>query len=91
MKTPEPLEPLVRHAVADLARRLSIDAARIVVVDARSVAWPDSSLGCPRPGMMYLQVLQDGVQIRLRVGRKEYAYHSGGRAAPFLCGPKGPA
>ena len=79
------LKPLIDAAVTDLAQRLRIPATDVCVVDARSVVWPDRSLGCPRPGMLYPQVLQDGVFIRLQAQGRAYAYHGGGSRAPFLC------
>lgn len=79
------VENLVALSRADLARRLSLDPAQIEVVDAASVTWPDGSLGCPQPGMMYTQVLVDGLRIRLRAGDQVYVYHSGGERPPFLC------
>jgi hypothetical protein len=55
------------------------------VLAAEEVTWPDTSMGCPQPGMAYLQVPQDGMLIRLNAGGRVYAYHSGGNRAPFLC------
>jgi hypothetical protein len=80
-----PFEPLLRLAIGDLAQRLNIDPADIGVVETRAVVWPDRSLGCPRPGMAYAQVPQDGALIRLQAQSREFAYHSGGGRAPFLC------
>ncbi|MBN1583448.1 MAG: hypothetical protein JXA89_22250 [Anaerolineae bacterium] len=79
------LEPLVAQAKKDLAERLSISVARIVVLEAESVVWPDGGLGCPRPGMAYSQVQVEGTRIRLGVGKVTYDYHSGRGRAPFLC------
>lgn len=77
--------PQVRSAIEDLAGRESIASADIEVVSVEEVVWPDSSLGCPQPGMRYLQVLQDGMRIILRANGREFDYHSGGNRAPFLC------
>lgn len=79
------VEKQIALASADLARRLSFNPAQIQLVDAASVTWPDGSLGCPKPGMMYTQALVDGLRIRLRAGEQVYAYHSGGERPPFLC------
>jgi hypothetical protein len=79
------LKPLIDTAVADLARRLNTDPAQITVLEARSVVWPDGGLGCPRPGMIYPQVQQDGALIRLRAQGRDFAYHSGGSRPIFLC------
>ena len=79
------MQALVDQAVADLATRLKIDAASIVTVSAQAVSWPDGSLGCPQPGMVYTQVMVDGALIQLSANGTTYSYHSGGPRAPFLC------
>jgi hypothetical protein len=87
--TPPPIlagfEGLVDLARTDLAQRLGIAAEEIEVLEARAVVWPDGSLGCPRPGLLYPQVQVEGARILLAVGKQKYAYHSGGGRAPFLC------
>jgi len=82
------LRGLVAIAVHDLARRLGKVESDIVVIEARAVIWPDRSLGCPQPGVEYLQVQQDGALIRLQADGRQYAYHSGGHRSPFLCEPR---
>lgn len=90
--TVEPgLTQLVEMAKEDLAGRLSVSADQIAVLEARSVVWPDTSLGCPKPGMGYLQVLQEGTLIRLGVGPIPYEYHSGEDGDPFYCDQLTPA
>lgn len=79
------LAPLVRQARRDLAKRLKVNVEEIEVVQARMVQWPDTSLGCPRPGMLYPQILQDGTFIQLQADGKLYNYHSGRGRPPFLC------
>jgi hypothetical protein len=79
------LRSFVDRAVADLARRLNVDPAGIMVLEARAVVWPDGSLGCPRPGVEYTQMVQEGVRIRLQLGVRTYAYHGGGSRLPELC------
>jgi hypothetical protein len=79
------LKPYIDIAVADLAQRLSVDANEIEVSSATLVEWPDSSLGCPQPGMQYAQTLTDGARIVLNSRGKQYSYHAGGSRPPFLC------
>jgi len=79
------LESLIERAKEDLARRLSISVDQIVVLEARSVVWPDGGLGCPQPGMAYAQVPREGVLIRLRAEQRIYSYHGGAGTPPFLC------
>ena len=78
------MSPL-EQAKADLAERLGVPVDDVTVVSSEEVTWPDSSLGCPQPGMMYAQVLTEGSRILLSAGGRTYEYHSGGQRAPFLC------
>jgi hypothetical protein len=79
----EPTMPLVVAAVEDLASRVGVSAADVDVVTALAVTWGDSSLGCPEPGMMYLQQLVDGTLVVLEAGGRRYEYHGGNPL--FLC------
>jgi hypothetical protein len=75
--------PVVVAAVEDLAGRLGIEPDAVTVIDARAVTWPDGSLGCPEPGMMYTQVLVDGMLVVLEADGRHYEYHGGDPL--FLC------
>ena len=79
------LEPFVVMAKEDLAERLEVGVETIEVLEAELVDWPDASMGCPDPEMMYIQVPQDGSLIRLQVEDTVFEYHSGGDRPPFLC------
>jgi len=39
-------------------------------------SWSDTSLGCPRPGMFYAQVITPGYLITLEVKGEKYEYHT---------------
>ena len=69
----------VELAVTELAGQLGIAAEEITVRSVEAVEWPDASLGCPQPGMMYAQVITPGYRIVLEVDGKSYEYHTGGR------------
>ncbi len=88
---PTPLDPgmekVVLQAKDDLSKRLTVNIDQISLVEVQTVTWPDGSLGCPAPGMAYIQVQVDGLLIRLRAGENLYEYHSGGARSPFLCKP----
>ena len=60
----------------DLAERLKIDAEKIETASQKETVWPDGSLGCPKPGMNYIQMLVPGYIIELRAQGKTYTYHS---------------
>lgn len=81
------MDGLVQLARADLEERLGVPEDEIKVLEARPVVWPDASLGCPQPGMFYIQILVEGGLIRLEAGGQEYNYHIGDNAEPFLCEP----
>ena len=72
---PVPRE-LVEKARADLAERYDIDPDLIGVAEARAVEWPDTSLGCPQPGMAYAAVLTPGYFILLETKDRSYPYHT---------------
>lgn len=69
-------DAVVAAAVADAAARsgVPVEAVRVVRVESRD--WPDSSLGCPRPGMGYAQVITPGYLIVLEEGGRPLEYHA---------------
>jgi hypothetical protein len=83
--TPGGLDKAIANAQADLARRLGVTVQSIQVTSAGAKQWPDTSLGCPEPGMMYSQVVTSGYQVTLVVGGKSYPYHGDGSGAMKLC------
>jgi len=74
-------EQSVALCVADLAEQLEVSEVDIQVLSAEPVDWPDTSLGCPEPGMMYAQVITPGFQVTLQVGEEVYEYHTDGKRA----------
>jgi len=76
---PSGSEPLVELAKADLAERIGIEKEQIEVDSVKSVEWPDASLGCPEPGMMYAQVITPGYRILLSHDGENYRYHTDAR------------
>jgi hypothetical protein len=77
---PAPLDPnlqkLVIMAKEDLAQRLSLSVTEIKLIEIAEAEWSDSSLGCPQPGMDYLQVITPGYLILLESNGTQYEYHS---------------
>jgi len=49
--------------------------------------WPDSSIGCPQPGVSYLQVVTPGTVVMLRAGSKAYRVHVSDTRAIICDGP----
>ncbi len=66
----------MEQAREDLAGRKGIDKAEITGVAMEAVNWPDTSLGCPEPDMMYAQVITPGYGILLSYAQEIHVYHS---------------
>ena len=79
------LEQHVETARAHLARQRQVRTDSIAVVSAERVTWPSGAAGCPKPGMMYPQVLTAGYRIELSAGGHTYFYHGRRDDAPFYC------
>ncbi|MBI2866075.1 MAG: hypothetical protein HYX99_01770 [Chloroflexi bacterium] len=77
-------------AMADLARRLGISATQVSLAGVEAVDWPDTSLGCPQPGMAYAQVITPGYRILLSATGQTYEYHSDRSSQVVLCTPAPP-
>jgi hypothetical protein len=75
----------VRLAREDLARRLGLDPRAVKVVSVREVDWRDTSLGCPKPGMMYAQVITPGYRVVLEADGQAYEYHTDRGARVVAC------
>ena len=63
-------------AQKELATRLGSPVADIHLVSVEPVEWPDTSLGCPKPGMAYAQVITPGFRLILGAGQATYEFHA---------------
>ena len=75
------LDPIL----ADASTRSGVPRADLVVVSAASRTWPDGSLGCPAPGVAYIQVVLEGYQVIVRAGTTLYDYRGAGTTIFRLC------
>ncbi|HNK63200.1 MAG TPA: hypothetical protein PKL78_00910 [Anaerolineales bacterium] len=73
-------------AIRHLAEKLQISADQIQITAVEAVTWPDSSLGCPQPNGMYLQVLTPGFNLTLEANGTSYPYHTDSGETVVLCG-----
>lgn len=69
-----PPRALLQAVSADAAARAGVGPAAVSLVGARAVEWPDGSLGCPQPGMVYTQAIVAGWQIVVRAADRDYDY-----------------
>lgn len=66
-----------------LAKQANLPIKNLSVDSAEPVQWPDSSLGCPQPGMNYMQMITPGYRVSVldTSNGKTYSVHIGaGRA-----------
>lgn len=73
---PEEARPLVDLAKADLSRRKGLSLEGIRLVSLEEVDWANGSLGFPKPGMVYIQVIIPGYRLLLSDGVQTYEYHT---------------
>jgi hypothetical protein len=79
-------QPAIDAAVQDAASHLGVSADQLQVVDVQPRQWPDSSLGCPRPGIMYSQIVTPGFLIVISsASGRQLEYHTDGRSRVVLC------
>ena len=69
-------ESVVQLARQDLAQKLKVPIEEIREVPVEAVEWPDTSLGCPQPGMMYAQVITPGFRVVLAAKDQTVEYHT---------------
>lgn len=69
--------PIVVKCKADLASRLKLQVKNISVVETQAVNWPDSALGMPENGKMYMQMLTTGSRVILNARYSQYLYTTG--------------
>jgi hypothetical protein len=79
-------ERLVAAAIADLAQRLGVAPEEITVQSVEAVEWPDTSLGCPLPGMDYAQMVVPGYHVVLMAQGGTYEYHTDRKLMVSFCG-----
>ena len=73
--------------VAEIAADAGVPIDEVTILSAEAVTFPDGSLGCPVPGMVYTQVLVDGYRVVAEAGGGTYDYRgSGGRFRRCLSG-----
>ena len=83
--TPQPMHPPpVEAARARYASELGVDPVEISVDSYEAVDWRDSSLGCARPGEMYLQVITPGYRVALSHDGEQAVYHTDLRDPPAI-------
>ena len=79
---------LMEKVRADAAGRAGVAPSAVQVVSAQVQSWNDGSLGCPEPGMSYIQVMTEGYQIIVSAGGQTLDYRTSDRGAFKVCGKR---
>jgi len=74
-------EDAIRMAEEALSRELGAATPKLSVEEASPAQWRDTSLGCPRKGMVYSPVVTPGYRVVLRDEGRLYVVHVGGGRA----------
>ena len=84
--TDQPVTPALEERALQIAsRHLSVPVNELELVQIEPVDWRNSSLGCPQPGMEYMQVITPGhlALVRHESGTIHRVHMSGGGG--FVC------
>jgi hypothetical protein len=76
---------VLEQVKAQAAQRAGVDVSQVEIVSSTVRTWNDGSLGCPEPGMNYIQVISEGYQIIVRAGGRTYDFRTSPRAIK-VCG-----
>jgi hypothetical protein len=76
---------LLDAVVKDLAQNADVQQGQITIIRAQYEVWNDGSLGCPQPGMVYIQVPVKGYWIELAMDGTLYDYRASETGYFFLC------
>ncbi len=79
------LQSIIRAAVDDAARRTGLSVSALQVLSSEAVTWPDGSLGCPEPGVMYTMAPVPGYRVRIQAGDTVLDYHASQRGYFVYC------
>lgn len=78
-------QSVIDATVREAASYAAVAATDVKVQQLEAREWPDSSLGCPRPGLMYSQIVTPGYLIVVQAGERVLEYHSDARGRVVLC------
>jgi hypothetical protein len=87
--TPPLGDAYAERAVMVVAAEVNLAPEAVTVVGIEPVDWPDAGLGCPLPGMVYLQKVTPGFRVTLSAAGTEYAVHMDEAGTAIICLPDG--
>ena len=72
------------RALAFLAGELGAPESEITLTRTQTAAWPDTSLGCPKEGYAYAQVLTPGYRFTFSHGTTSHDVHTDEQGTSFV-------
>jgi ADP-ribose pyrophosphatase YjhB (NUDIX family) len=78
-------ERALEAARRTLAEQTGVPADEVRLVSIAETEWPDASLGCPRPGMMYAQVITPGYLVTLEAEGRTHEVHTDRNGRAVIC------
>lgn len=69
---------IVDPVVGEIARLAGVPVDQVIVISAESMIFPDGGLGCPVPGMNYIQVQVEGFKLVAEAGGAKYDFRGTG-------------
>lgn len=81
---PQPVQLALEAAAERLG--VSVDELTIDMVEPRD--WPDTSLGCPKEGQFYAQVITPGYLVLVSANDRHVEYHTNESDHVVFCGEK---
>ena len=88
-QAPESSISAAEQAAKDIAAdELTVEPNDVTVLEVQSREWPDASLGCPQPDMMYAQMLTSGYIATVEIDGETYDVHMDTNGNGFVCLPE---
>ncbi len=87
--TPLSAGSVEEKALQALAKQTGVEASALQLTDKEAQEWSDSSLGCPDPAALYLQVITPGYKLTFSDGTKSYAVHTDDTASRLVLCERG--
>lgn len=78
----------VQAAVASAAAEFGVSIDEVTVESWEPNEWSDASLGCPKPGEFYAQVITPGYRAILTVNGESHEYHTDDLDRAIRCDPE---
>ena len=83
---PDPnAQRMTQLAKESMAKKFKVSEDQVHLSSVEAMIWPDASLGCPRAGEIYAQVLTPGFQILFEANGQSASYHTDDTSRVILC------